>query len=571
MWRSLSGCRLGTHAETLFATQTGALRACAKVLVLTALLLPAASREIVITPDPSGKPVIEAALNDAGPGSVIRLRKGVYREFVTIAKPVSLVGDEGAVIDPSEAFRVKWQAAPEYGEGVFRAAADRAPATLFIDGTILAEVDPQRKETASEGTWYWKDLLAKGAPHTGFRYVRGLWLYQRDEHAVFVHLENHADPNTRSWTVVWKRDAIVSLSGTHDASLRGVTLAHGFNGAAITKDCERCAVLECKVGPWDKTGVGIQNGATSSLVESNEIFRGSYEDWTPQTVVHNGRIEVNRDWYEIWQVHKLAGLYDRVGVVLNKSGAGNRVHANRIHDTFDGIDVEEYPETLDATIDVQLDRGAEIWDNLIERTGDSGIEVGGGAIDLKIHHNTLRRTHGGLRYKLPRTGPVFIYRNLLIDGSPFNIWYSMDDSPAEGYVYHNTVVGGGYAALSYGGWEHYHDIGAPHWHYLNNLLVVQRGFFESHSPRIPINFTADYNVVQGEGHPYPGDTTRDSHSRYLSDVRLAPGFPPKPMPDSPAIDAGLDLSTYFHGKPLPGCEPGYFKGKAPDAGAFEIQ
>ena len=48
--------------------------------------------------------------------------------------------------------------------------------------------------------------------------------------------------------------------------------------------------------------------------------------------------------------------------MLNQSGADNRVHANRIHDVFDGIDLQEYPETLDESIDVQLDRGAEIWD-----------------------------------------------------------------------------------------------------------------------------------------------------------------------------------------------------------------
>ena len=34
-------------------------------------------------------------------------------------------------------------------------------------------------------------------------------------------------------------------------------------------------------------------------------------------------------------------------------------------------------------------------------------------------------------------------------------------------------------------------------------------------------------------------------------------------------NAGIDLSTYRNGKPLPGCEAGYFKGKAPDAGADE--
>jgi hypothetical protein len=45
----------------------------------------------------------------------------------------------------------------------------------------------------------------------------------------------------------------------------------------------------------------------------------------------------------------------------------------------------------------------------------------------------------------------------------------------------------------------------------------------------------------------------------------------KPAAGSAAIDAGLDLSSYRKGKPLPGCEPGYFKGKAPDAGADEAQ
>src|SRR5207248_8281233 len=63
---------------------------------------------------------------------------------------------------------------------------------------------------------------------------------------------------------------------------------------------------------------------------------------------------------------------------------------------------------------------------------DSGIELGAGCINVKVHHNVLRKTHGGLRYKLPRIGPVFIYRNVLIDGTPFNIWYSMDDSPEIG-------------------------------------------------------------------------------------------------------------------------------------------
>lgn len=539
------------------------------LLVLLMSAVAAGSAEIVILPRADGEPIIGRAIANAAPGSVIRLRKGRYREYVVISKPLSLVGDEGAVIDPSEPFHARWKIAPEFGKGVYRTAVERPPATLFLDGTILAEVDTQRTETAGVGSWYWKDLLAKGAPNTSFRYVRGLWLYRGDQAAVFVHLADNADPAARSWSVVWTHEPIITLRQTHAASIRGLTLAHGYEGAVVTDGCYRCSALQCKIGPWDMRGIAVENGASASLVEGNEVFRGSYEDWTPQTVVRDGRLEVDRDWYEIWQVHKIAGRFDRVGIEVTKSGLGNRVHANRVHDVFDGIDLTEYPESLDASIDVQLDRATEIWENLIERTADSGIEVGGGAVELKIHHNTLRRTHGGLRYKLPRTGPVFIYRNVLAEGSPNTIWYSMDDSPAEGYVYHNTIVGGD-AGLHYNGWQT-HGIGARNWHYLNNLMITSGGAFYSRSSTIPVNFTWDYNVVTGDHRPYPDDPARDTRSRYVEFVPLAPGFPPIPLPDSPAIDAGLDLSTYFHGNPLPGCEPGYFKGKAPDAGAFEIR
>jgi len=220
------------------------------------------------------------------------------------------------------------------------------------------------------------------------------------------------------------------LRETHDAAVRNLVVAHGDNGIAITGNCLRCAVTNCKVGPWDKYGIMVRNGATESLVEENEIFRGAYEDWTPIVVVDSkGGLIISRDWYEVWQVHKEAGFWDRVGISITLSGANNRLHANRIHDVFDGIDLGEGEiESLDAPVaDPKHDEGAEICENVIERTADSGIEVGGPAVNVRIHNNVLRQAHGGLRYKLPRIGPVFIYRNVLLDGSPYDIWYSMDD------------------------------------------------------------------------------------------------------------------------------------------------
>jgi len=542
-------------------------------LALLALALPTAD-EVVLTPAPDGTPVIGPAIRAASPGAVIRLSRGVYREHIVLDKSITLTGDEGAVLDPSQPFAAAWEAAPAYGAGVFRTASARKPATLFIEGKILAEVDSERRETANEGRWFWKSLLANGMPRTGLHYVRGLWLYRRDEGALFIHLEGDANPASHTWAVVWERAPIVTLRNAQDATVRGLTLMHSYVGVHIGQGCVRCAVVGCRIGAWDFNGVELRGGAAESLVEDNDIFRDSYEDLTPQTLPRPSGvgIEVSRDWYEVWQIHKIAGLYDRVGISITLTGSANRIHANRIHDVFDGIDLGEGEiESLDSPpVDPAHDRDAEIWENVIERTGDSGIEVGGPAVNVRIHHNVLRRTHGGLRYKLPRIGPVFIYRNVLVDGAPNNIWYSMDDSPAEGYVYHNTVVGG-HDALHYNGWRRHHDIGAPHWHYLNNLFVTPAGYFHNPDARIPVNFTSDYNVVQGDARPYPDDPSRDEHSRFVPVIELSPGFPPRPLPESPAVDAGLDLSTYFHGKPLPGCEPGYFKGKAPDVGAFEIR
>ena len=59
----------------------------------------------------------------------------------------------------------------------------------------------------------------------------------------------------------------------------------------------------------------------------------------------------------------------------------------------------------------------------------------------------------------------------------------------------------------------------------------------------------------------------DADNKELPDVRLKPA--------SPALEAGVDVSREFSynnikSAPLPGFKPGYFKGKAPAAGALQM-
>ena len=517
--------------------------------------LPARDIEVVPSNAP-GAAVIQAAIEKAADGDVLHIKSGLYRESIVVNKRLQLVGEAGATLDPSQPFPAAWRPAPEVGAGVYRMDLDRKPMTLCLDGKILAELDAKR--AIQPGAWNWKTLLASGPPLGGFQYIRALWIY-RDK-GIYLHLADNADPKPLAWSVIWKRDPVVAFRNVTGASIKGLTLAHGYEGVSFLGQARQCTVSSCTIGPWDKNGVFITAGAAECLVESNQVFRGAYEDWRP--------VDESKARYEVWQIHKKTGFSDRVGINLIRAGANNRVHANHVYETFDGIDIGDSAiESLDKPMtSPHDDEGAEISDNLIEETRDSGIELGAGCINVRVHHNTLRHTHGGLRYKLPRIGPVFIYRNLLVDGSPGNIWYSMDDSPAEGYVYHNTVVGHG-EALYYSSFETKHGIGAPHWHYYNNVFATSGGFFGDHGTKAPVNFTADYNLVTGGGKPWPNDPGKEPHSIYVKAVSFGPDY--HLPPDSPAIDSGKDLSTAFHGKPLPGCEPGYFSGKAPDIGAFE--
>src|SRR4051812_7512881 len=80
-----------------------------------------AAREIVVSPATNGENALATAIDAAAPGDVIHLRPGVYRETVTVNKPVALVGDPGAVLDPSQPLRPRWEPADAIGKGVYRA------------------------------------------------------------------------------------------------------------------------------------------------------------------------------------------------------------------------------------------------------------------------------------------------------------------------------------------------------------------------------------------------------------------------------------------------------------------
>lgn len=515
--------------------------------------------EVTVSP---GKSALADAIAKASSGDTLVLQPGVYSEHVQIDKPLMLKGLPGATLEGAETLPLQWTPAGGDLTGVFTAPMPKRLRGLLVDGKFLAEIRFDRAQ--EKGEWHWQTLLAKGTPLSGFKQVRALWIYHPKELRIYARFEDGAAPDKLNITGLKSDDALLTITKAAGVVVEGLTFAHGSRAIEIGEGATGTIVRRCVVASYEKTGIVITDGASRSTVEECTITRGALEDWQPEEP--NNKVN-----YEIWRLHKDVGNYDRVGIELFRAGTGNRILNNKLDRVFDGICVGDYEvESLDKPLkNPNHGRGTEIAGNLIENTRDSGIELGTACIDVHVHGNTLRRTHGGLRFKLPRTGPVFIHHNRLLDGAPFNIWFSMDASPAEGYIYHNTITSkDGRAAVEYLSMKTGRDSVTPKWHFLNNLVLVKDGFYEQNRNTPAPDFIASHNVVSGKGAPWPGDAGRDQGSRYEAKVTLDKDG--RPAAGSAAVDTGLDLSTYRNGKPLPGCEPGYFKGKAPDAGADEL-
>lgn len=476
----------------------------------------------------SGRPFGDA-IAAATSGDTLILEPGVYHEQVRVDKMLTIQAEPGAILDGTTPLKAEW-AAVEDMKGVFVTKSEKRPEGLLVDGKFIAEIRFDRAQ--ENGDWHWKTLLAKGTPLKGFECIRAAWMYHPKEKRIYVRLENDVVPDKAVLTAVMSGKPLMEIAAA-GVVIEGLTLRGGVDAVRLTEGAKDCVVRHCKVTSYEGGGMLITGRASNCTIEDCEITRGALEEWQPSE-------QNRRENYEIWRIHKDVGKYDRVGIELNGAGVNNRILRNHLDRVFDGICLGDYrAESLDKPLpDPEHGRGTEIAENVIENTRDSGIELGVGCIDVNVHHNTLRRTHGGFRFKVPRIGPVFIHHNHLIDGTPFNFWFSMDSSPAEGYVYHNTITGGSDAALVYSSFNKQRDFATPKWYFVNNLaLQVRDGFFDQRKGTPPRDFKEASNI-----------TTDDAKT---------------------AIDAGMDLSTYFKGKPLPGCEPGHFKGKAPDAGADE--
>ncbi len=308
---------------------------------------------------------LQSLVDRAGPGSNVAVPRCLFRETVTVRKPLTLVGTPGAEIRGSDVW-TEWkprgsnwvsdQSVPEFAvHGECRPGTRRChwPEQVFIDGVALDQVEavpgpgafavgPSREivlgdnpagRTVEVSTrTRWVVPLVNGVTVAGFR-----MRHAANDSQTGALDDGGYELHVRDCQLSDAHGAVVWLSG---------------RGTLVGNDISRGGQL------------GVGKGG--SLVSANRIYDNNTEDFDPgweagglKAVVANQVVESNEIFGN-----------DGSGIWYDSGSSGITIRSNRVHDNnYVGIFVE-------VSSDIRV-TGNAVWEN---GTGDPGWVNGAGIL-----------------------------------------------------------------------------------------------------------------------------------------------------------------------------------------------
>jgi hypothetical protein len=509
---------------------------------------PAPEHTYFVSPNGSGTDCSDTApcslgegISRAQPGEQVVLREGVYFEgdfslprSGTAGAPIVIRGHDGetAVLDGGDPATFGWT---HQGGGVYRT-------TVNVPDPHLVTANGQR-------------LL----PYLSLADLQNLiWDtpgFFADGSTVYVRLAGNADPNNAA--VVVSRHNRGFFVGQDHIHFLNLTFRHygqgGYAKAIYFDGASENLVQGCTFSIND-LGIGIKREAHRNVIQDNE-FHDTLFDW-PWDAFYAG-ISLSSGGI---------GFYDPA------TGRGNVIRRNTFHDYFDGFSA---CPSLEAAVTNETD----VYENLVYRAGDDGMETDGRCSNVRIWGNTFHDVLMGISLAPVYDGPVYALRNLIYrtgvgnndyTGSPFkfNSGYGRSGSI---YLFHNTcdaVLPGnnGLYVKSPGSWDLIYA--------RNNVWAGTDYAINNYNTGQPIDLDSDDLWTDGGGDLVRWDGTRYATlaaftagtGQEANGLYVAPGFA-----DAAGGDYGLDPTSGLidAGVLIPGINDD-FVGMAPDIGAFEF-
>jgi hypothetical protein len=488
--------------------------------------------------------MLDEAINQVDAGEAVYLRGSVYatgeidlpRSGVAGAPiTISSYPGETAILDGGDPADFTWTA---QGGGVYHTTVNAGnPHLITADGQRLYPY----QSLDDLQSLYW------GIP--------GFYASNTD---VYVRLADDANPNAAEMVVSRYNNAfyveqnyiyIANLTFRH-YGLGEYAKAIYFNNASDN------IVLGCTFAIND-LGIGLKRDSGRNAIQDN-VFYDTDFDWP-------------------WEAVKAGSALETGGIRFYEptDGRGNIIRGNIFHDYFDGFGA--CPEFSEA-----VTNETDVYNNLVYRAGDDGMETDGQCSNVRIWNNTFHDVLVGISLAPVYTGPVYAIRNLIYNtgagnsdypGSPFKFNSDYDQSGPM-YLFHNTAdaVLPGSSGL---------DIKSPgSWNMItarNNIWAGTDYALSNANPAQPLDLDYDdlYTTMTGELVWWEGLPDRylntlaelqSATGQEMHGFNLLPSFTNSTSgdytlaPDSDLIDVGLLI---------PGINDDY-AGAAPDIGAFEF-
>jgi hypothetical protein len=511
------------------------------------IAIPVAQESHHASPNGSGVACSEAApcslgeaLSRAQPGDEVLLRHGIYYQGELAlprsgapGAPIVIRGYPGEtpILDGADPGTFTWTA---QGGGLYRATVNAPdPHLIAADGQRLL---PYRSLSDLQ------DLIWD---------VPGFYA---DGTVVYVRLAGEADPNGAAMVVSRYNHAF--YVGQDHITVQDLTFRHYARGnwakAIYLNNASDNLISHCTFALND-LGVGLKWASHRNVIQDSEFYDTLF-DWP---------------WDAFY-----AGISLSSGGIRFYSpttGRGNVIRRNTFHDVFDGFGACP-GEAGGGTNET------DVYDNLVYRAGDDGMETDGRCSNVRIWGNTFHDVLMGISLAPVYDGPVYALRNLVYrtgvgnndyTGSPFK-FNSGYDLSGPMILFHNTsdaVLPGNNGLY----------IKAPGlWTLIlarNNVWSGTDYALHNYNTGQPLDL--DYDDLWNGG---AGDLVRWDGTRYatLAGFTSATGQESHGLSCEPGFaDAGngdytLDPSSDLvdAGLLIPGINDGY-SGAAPDIGAFE--
>ena len=576
---------------------------------------------------------IQKAVNRAVAGDTVKLLPGIYRESVTVkksgtaGKPLKIVGTLAAdgtwqaIVEPRGRVLNKWVPAPEIAANVWKTSVPKRPDLVLMDGWMIAQINKfnmklPRRTTLPEiftGDILCSDTSAKTKRLAGLDIlalkqdirVSQSYLHNRKEPfwetlnyvlcgwtdgVLYLRFADGSTPDKHNFTISYGSG--ITLNNVEYVTLKDLFLRGSTKQVHITGK-SRNIIVEDSLMMHGSRRVKVEKSASNITVRNNIMTCGfTRRDLFGQPTNEDARPRLT---YLIFKY--IIGVSTSDDASVEFFGDNCHIYNNVIFEGLCGVDGGG--------------AGAKVYHNAITRMSSVGLITGhwfSGEYFENVVSNCgiLLRIHDWRHYRFYRT--EYHYRNLFMQkrfsgsvlhfyGAPWTGEEKMNYDgtrkyklnppapfdPGKVFIYHNTFVGGKESGTIIPTRVYSEIYRQPIPVYIiNNIIKTSNAWGMSYQDMLINNLMYCFKE-NSASMLYPKDTDVgkfnrlckaeqkndiwvDVDNKELPDVRLKAA--------SPALEAGVDVSREFScnnvkSAPLPGFKPGYFKGKAPAAGALQ--